>query len=558
MLSATKSHQAKSPVRLALHDFGPSVKKVYPYMVGGILIGSLCFLAGRLVVPLLGLAPTVWLRDIAPEAAKLMHHLGVGFFVSATAVLLYEWGAHYKEVVENGHRLTRAVDRILVSTSKDALRESLMQMFGRFDADGRRLSNDIVTFCASIESLYRHHNWSTAAYIHFVQVLVTDLSKNTKNLSDLNACLSMGDRQNQNSSELYENSALMRPYELALSKGGALADAVLAREMRELQPGDEYLVVSDIDSWTVLQTFGDAQKAAVDQGVRIRRIFVLDDPPSRDAAPILNKHFTDADAWTQESRKNGAYAVRVLTNVEFQRLAPSLARLRHFGVFRPTAPRSLAVRFEVTEPDLSKFSLVPVPHDDASIDAFEGLWPRVADLTGEKRVEFLLKLEMKYLERGGRYHVASDFHSWLNDGLAGFHEETLKAIASRDITVRRVFVLRDGETGTDACREILRRHYSETRLGSDHRRGYEIKLCLEAEARRLDALGEQWHFGVFRSGGLEGDELRAILSELPGRDMSEFILSPLRSQERAERLEKFVQGLEPVETSARRLLGIDL
>jgi len=369
------------------------------------------------------------------------------------------------------------------------------------------------------------------------------VADNADNLADLTGRIARRER-------------LTIPTPVELPRPGVLADVILSKEIAALNGAGSYLALSDIDSWLVLPLFEVAQHEAVLKGVTVNRIFIITHPPSLETCRVLSRHYAYASKWTREAEaveSGGCYRVRFLNSDQLEAAQLLHGEVKHFGIFVPSQPSECAVEFKVPEPDLSTFTLTALEGTRGDLARFNDIWSSADDLDVALRVEYLLKLQLELLPDGGWYHVISDFHSWRNNQLASFHEETLNAIEKRGITAKRVFVRQPNEDA-EACMDILRRHYADAvRLRHDDIEPYAVSVCRLDEAVR--ALGEKWHFGVFRAPARPGYKVDITLSEATEADMSDFVLDTLHDQQRAHNMEKFFRAVGPVVTRVRDVLG---
>jgi hypothetical protein len=172
-----------------------------------------------------------------------------------------------------------------------------------------------------------------------------------------------------------------------------MADHVLAEQMKAMERGDRYYVISDLASWlhSQLEKFQEETAKAVGRGVIVRRIFNLLRPSWHEAAghelaveEILKFHFDASNEWQSES--GGKYEIRVmdeevLTNRQLQKFDQGKIRESHFGVFLH-GREGTAVRFKVPTPSLSEMLLCRDQNMiEKDVVLFEAAWNASPSLT---------------------------------------------------------------------------------------------------------------------------------------------------------------------------------
>jgi hypothetical protein len=498
-----------------------------PYAVYGLCLGWLfLWLSGNL-------------RSSHSLIADLAQHISEGFFVASVAVLLYEWGAHFKELMTQSNQLSETirlhVRKIMDASARDAVKHGVQELL---DMRSEALATECDRLLASVVSLYERGGWCRHAYLSFINIMLNSLRHNAENLVKL-------------SNELALDQEPESDFKLRLPDPGHLADVVLSKVIDALDDAGQYLAVSDIDSWLKIPEYVKRQKKAVARGVRIRRIFVVPDPPPWHATKILLDHYGYTRSWLTNGgsgHRHGAYEIRIMRLEHFMK--SPLSAMRHFGVFKPSRVGDAAVMFEVTSTDLSSFRLRGI--EASFLPDFESLWLEEADRTPEQRADLLLSIQMECPDLS-TYHVVSDFNSWRGDKLKGFREYSRNAM-KRGVTIRRLFVRRP-EMDPAVCRDILRDHYEEARdLVVDGHWPYEVNVCTLDEAKAK--LHEAWHFGVFRSSGRTG--LKVMLSELPSEDFVDFGMEHVETQTRSVAMEALMDSLPPVRDRALQLLDVRL
>ncbi|MES1244455.1 MAG: hypothetical protein ABUT39_22815 [Acidobacteriota bacterium] len=328
----------------------------------------------------------LWLKErlgLTPDttAGVLVEHLGMGFIVSAIAVFGYEWKGHSKANRELSHRLLDA----LAAQGEASLDHGLAQLIDqrKLPEGARDVAKHCKTVIMSISKLLQAGDRVTDHYVNFVSGLLRAVVKrNAEALVDLHQ------REDEVTFRVPANAAV-------------LADDILAEQMKAMNRGDSYDVVSDLSSWDdKLQDFFYATRDAVHNGVTVRRIFNLfhigrDPLTITKTMKVLEQHLSATKEW-QDSRRwgKGKYQVKVFSSIErndskatsVRAITEANLREMHFGIFNLKSQHGKVqrVRFRVTEPDLSELLISRNPEEIRSdINSFELLWRYSADLTKE-------------------------------------------------------------------------------------------------------------------------------------------------------------------------------
>lgn len=220
-------------------------------------------------------------------------------------------------------------------------------------------------------------NWEKDLCMRFISGLLSDINRNANELK-----------------KFIEDKPCLLEFE---STAAAITGSLLSEQMRRLEDGDHYFVVSDLASWRddQLRRFRLRTQEAIVQGVHVWRVFnLIRSGPKwnrlslKDKRLILQQHLQDSEDWN--SKYKGKYEVRVFTWKEFEELKPSAKYLEqeienaHFGIFRHGRDTETLVEYGVLEYNLSKMTLQRDPDIvKADLGIFFEMWEVASTLTKE-------------------------------------------------------------------------------------------------------------------------------------------------------------------------------
>jgi hypothetical protein len=250
--------------------------------------------------------------------------------------------------------------------------KALYQLFGADEDTSpdhvRELIANVGTLVGAVTTLQQRRDWANDRYINFISGLLNSVI-------DLNV-------------ERIKSLPQGGDWTLVFPRTAAeMADDVLSEQMKAMDAGDSYDVISDVASWhnSQLEKLQAETLSAVKRGVNIRRVFNLLRPSWHEEyetdraklTEILKLHFHASSEW--ESTRGGRYEIKVMDDKDLSKR--ELARFdrakvveSHFGVFRH-GPGGTAVRFKVLTPSLSEMLLcrdAEIIKKDLTL--FEAVW----------------------------------------------------------------------------------------------------------------------------------------------------------------------------------------
>jgi hypothetical protein len=399
----------------------------WPYVLTGVAVGVVLVIGAFEIPHKEG--------TIADVMSRLVEHLGMGFIVAAIAVLFYEWGAHIKDAVritsqakevadqlkENVAGVSRTVEG-LQSQTTEALRitanvEEILAQLDEFTnpllehalratltrALRAPISQDIVEdlgrFVLSLKELEEAGDWARDGYISYLGALLHNATRNADPLCKLSTQLRVRDAH-----------GVAAEYRVAVLHPAALTDIMLEQQMCRLPASGKYSVVSNAGSWRsdqLSKLHAASEKAVKEQGVEIRRIFVLvNRGPHRfrvnakEVRHVLTTHFRSSEEWVGGS---GFYQVKVLDAAAMEDLNTRIFEAseeicaKHFGVFEhPGGGHCL--RVEVTSPDLADLRIAGLNPNSKELQNFESVWKALPPLTKVVLEEALMRWEKDHPE----------------------------------------------------------------------------------------------------------------------------------------------------------------
>lgn len=253
-----------------------------------------------------------------------------------------------RKQLESKKEPERALEEKEISPPQEIL-DGLNKLFG-VDENPPKYLEDLIknmgTLVEAVSDLQRNPDWANDRYINFISGLLNSVI-------DVNIVR-------------FKNLRLGGDRPLLFPRVAAeMADDILAEQMKAMEKGDHYDVISDVVSWRdgQLEKFQEQTKKAVERGVVVLRVFNLLRPFHESLEPeevkeILKIHLQDSKEW--QSTEKGKYEIKVLADDELKKHKRALAPLgrvkiadSHFGVFRHGS-EGKAVRFKVPPPGLSE------------------------------------------------------------------------------------------------------------------------------------------------------------------------------------------------------------
>jgi hypothetical protein len=316
------------------------------------------------------------------ELGIILEHIGVGFFVSATAIVFYEWGGHIKDAVVISTELRKIRD----AAGHQAVEDVLKVLFGGdHDPLGGQIAKSIAHLVEYLTDLEKHGDWAKDVYRRYLSGVLDNTTTSASALSDVST-------GNESSND--RGITLFTPAQRT--------DSILVGLLQSMPPESSYTVVSDVDSWadSRLERFLSLHGRALENRILIRRIFVLapNRAPANDTAraaalKVIQEHFmisqvknTDpTDVTREHARQSFGYHVRVLDLSLLEKKCSNQSRAHylfrsHFGVFQHRqAEHALRVRIE--NDNLSKVYFMRIDPESDDIESFNWVWDRLGEQT---------------------------------------------------------------------------------------------------------------------------------------------------------------------------------
>ena len=349
-------------VRQKLRDLLPAIRETWFYAACGIGGGLL------LAIMALGLE-----HGGHPDLSLLSEHLGMGLIVAGFAVVMYEWGGHFKP----GLKLSAELDAIRTAVGFDALERALVVLLqGENGEHDRELHDELTHLVTQVQRLYSAGDWACYGYAQYLCEILKDAGRNAESLSEV-------------STKLRANPASNASYAVQVHSPSTLSDIMLAEQMKRLPEGGSYHVVSNLGAWAGerLSRLHAASELAVARGVTIHRIFVLthtgthgSNRGTEQLKEVLLAHLAAMNSWKRKDGKPG-YEVRIFESPRYvellsdRGLAPAVNTVwtEHFGMFAHPGENHL-VLVQVNEPDLSDLQISGLKLDSSRIKRFEQVW----------------------------------------------------------------------------------------------------------------------------------------------------------------------------------------
>jgi hypothetical protein len=348
--------------RKKLQDLRAAIQETWFY--------AACGIGGGLLLALLSLALE---HAEHPDLGLLAEHLGMGLIVAGFAVVMYEWGGHFKP----GLKLSAELDAIRAAVGFDALDRALHALLkGENGEHDRELHDELTHLVTQVHSLYSAGDWACYGYAQYLCEMLKDTGRNAESLSEV-------------STKLRANPASNASYAVQVHSPSTLSDIMLAEQMKRLPEGGSYRVVSNLGAWAGerLSRLHAASELAVARGVTIHRIFVLTHTgthgSNRGTEPlkeVLNAHLAAMNGWKRKDGKPG-YEVRIFEPARYvelqsdRSLSPAVNTVwtEHFGMFANPGENHL-VLVQVNEPDLSDLQISGLKLDSIRIKRFGQVW----------------------------------------------------------------------------------------------------------------------------------------------------------------------------------------
>lgn len=440
--------------REALNDWirslGEALQQTWSYMLFGVVVGGILAYASSRLTGSTG---------VKHFFEELFEHLSNGLFVSAIAVLFYEWGSHAKHALH----LSNQLGELLRSKSELAIAEGMRGLF----PDWQGLCDTHGKFIESLKVLNDHKNRGRDADMQFLALFVEHGEMYAEQLLTVRKHLGAPHDEDE------------RPFHLDFTKLD-YADNILTHWMGLLGHGDTYVTLSNPRTWSALKRgkFRDSGGPAVRRGVHIRRIFVMDHENDvyspNDIHNLIGHYQFAAD---RKKQAPGTYEIQIATKTVYEprNIKPEN---QHYGVFTARfgfregdeSDKPASVAFKVMDGNVENFELVVVKPNGDLVRNFDEIWESLQlskegpliDAKGRPTVQgpgrFLdavLTREVKKLtERGGTFcvEIVSTPESWASKEL---HHDTPaldKAIANYE--VRHLFVLDKEKQRTDLASSV--------------------------------------------------------------------------------------------------------
>jgi hypothetical protein len=237
----------------------------------------------------------------------LTSHFGIAFLVAAVAAIGYEFFAHHHKLQEQIFTLFR-INHHVAELQVDAVLQKLLPNRAGDDGVNAQLRQDVNKTIHSISAIDETGVTARVVSLRFIATLL----KYARDAAHT----------------LQTSWELNNPHELRFpASAAALADEILAAQLKVLKSGDEYLVVSDFSTWHdwQLHQFWDTL-STMTEVVNVVRVFCAfghdkSSISACEARQILRLHWDLAETL---ARKSGVtYNVGINT----------VAEADHIGIF---------------------------------------------------------------------------------------------------------------------------------------------------------------------------------------------------------------------------------
>ena len=430
---------------------------------------------------------------------EIINHLGIAFIVSGIVVFGYEWRSEQKHLMA----LTVKLSNVLDKSDRMAVRNGLANIAG---PHGERFARSFLSLADSIARF--GSAWTAQSYREFLAHYLEELTDKAAGLAEM--------------SQKLEGKTVVAgsEYRLLMPNAAKLIDVLVMETTHALsERRGKYYAVSDASTWDNLTEFRWAFHESLVK-VPTKRIFVLGRDSDQTLSPkrvhdILREHFQDA------RKSNGQYEMKVTSSDEYHHLPaiPELSGAEHFGIWAPESLTPIAV-FAI-DANLSNFRIAPASPE--VINGFRTLWDHLDDLSerffGESGVpigevilqDYLLAYRVKRLGHAAYYRGVSKMALWRDGGMKKFFAASSDAIRTKNLNVKRIFVLDTPvQTKDRYVLDVIRSHARVEKESTL----YEWRICLSSELpRNLQPPG----IAMFEDSDGRGHELREIaISAAPG------------------------------------------
>jgi hypothetical protein len=449
------------------------------YMAIGIAIGTV-FTVGATVLDHQPKGDD-WLSSLTVGLVFFLHHVGLGLFVSSTAVLFYEWGAHAKDALDLSTQLGSLLEREkleAISHGMDETFESRTEL--------RRVHKQFIEKLHWLDD--EKGNWARDADVAFLTLFVEQAADYAVRLAKLRHDLN---EQNRDAEQGID-----------FTRTTEFAPRILIEQMKLLKERDGYDTFSNPKTWSALRTpirepkaygFFEAGGDAVKNGVKIRRVFIMNgggvDHYTTNDVKNLYQHYAMADSPNSENDKGGSYRIHFTTSEVFQGLGIPETE-RHYGIFRHHDKG--AVAFKVVGDDVATFRLVAAPFGSALDVNFEKVWSRLEGRSQTARefadgfIDLVLWRELCLRASDVSLQLVSRFTTWR--ALWGDTRNLPKLRAALpDIPIRHLFVLDENETHE----EVVAALRGAEGVAAPGTKNWQIRTCTRADVRRRNP---KWSF----------------------------------------------------------------
>ncbi|HEX6036661.1 hypothetical protein [Longimicrobium sp.] len=274
-------------------------------------------------------------------------------------------------------KLLTDLERLRDVETETAVSEVLSVKLGIDEDD--RLTGSLNKMLDGLSALKESTHWAKDVYREYLVDVIRNTAQNTEALCAL-------------STEKFPSQSGQG---IKLTPSAQRTDEILAKLMSTVGPGSRYSVLSDLESWLGgnLETFFSSSRVSAEQGVLIRRIFVVLDADFRrrngalnteNAFEVLGEHIK-----AQSNRQDVGYHVRLyVDHGPKAQLSGELQPMikKHFGIFEPSHDDP-CVQVRVEEPDLSGLRLINLPRNSIDQKKFEFFWQFLEDDLSAERLE---------------------------------------------------------------------------------------------------------------------------------------------------------------------------
>jgi hypothetical protein len=242
------------------------------------------------------------------------------------------------------------LEKVVSTKSDEALPMALQQLFDGTSPDAK-LQSRTTNITNAVAKLKTNRSWTDDVSLRFIGELLFHVSENAVAVASAR--------------EGGAHRIMLPP------TSASLAARILATQMRLMEKGDQYIVLSDLSSWRDgLGEFQQATVDAVEHGVRVRRLICpfehdedLDEATVRE---ILKTHW----AVSNDSQKD-EHGMPIYQLGAVRRSVAKHRQLHHIGIFKRG---NEGVKFEPQSPDLSVMRFERIKDEEPA--NLSDLWPQ--------------------------------------------------------------------------------------------------------------------------------------------------------------------------------------